>query len=130
MMHGGGFDDDFGQGGAAGAAEGGGGNLDPHLPMMQLFLQSFLPWNRVLRADEADNLNLQDLDARRGGGEEGGLAWGEEENDDEDEDALLARAMALSLEGSDDASGARCETHTSGSDINSINAEDGSEREK
>ena len=34
-----------------GGGEGGprGGNLDPNLPMMQLFLQTFLPWNDVQR---------------------------------------------------------------------------------
>ena len=26
-----------------------GGNLDPNLPMMQLFLQTFLPWNDIQR---------------------------------------------------------------------------------
>jgi hypothetical protein len=35
------------QGGGGDGARG--GNLDPNLPMMQLFLQTFLPWNDVQR---------------------------------------------------------------------------------
>ena len=38
---------EFQQGGGGG--QGRAGNLDPNLPMMQLFLQTFFPWNDVRR---------------------------------------------------------------------------------
>ena len=40
---------EFQQGGGGAGGQGRAGNLDPNLPMMQLFLQTFFPWNDVRR---------------------------------------------------------------------------------